>query len=110
MNNRCRRSQGIQGQDTSVVTLNDLMPGESGIVSELRSPDGIQQRLMDMGIIEGARVQMIRPAPLNNPVEIRVFGALLALRRQEADMILIHRCGEQQHERKTHRHRAGRKS
>lgn len=91
-------------------TVNDLIPGEWGIVKEIQGPDLIRQRLMDFGIIEGVRVDMIRSAPLNDPVQIKVRETLLALRRNEARKLILEWNGEKYRERKTHRHRFGRKS
>ena len=65
---------------------------------------------MDLGIIEGAKVEMVRPAPLGDPIQIKVLDTLLALRKNEARMLLIESNGEFSHGRKAHRHRFGRKS
>ena len=92
----------------TIKTVNDLPPGGFGIITEIHADDRIKQRLMDMGIIEGATVEMIRPAPLGDPIQIRVFNTLLALRRREASMLVIENIGETTHGR--HRHRYGRKS
>ena len=91
-------------------TVNDLLPGEWGIIKEIHTTDFIRQRLMDLGIIEGVRVDMIRSAPLGDPVQIKVRDTLLALRRNEARKLILEWNGEKHHERKTHRHRFGRKS
>ena len=91
-------------------TVNDLLPGEWGIVKEIQASDLMWQRLMDFGIIEGVRIDMIRSAPLGDPVQIKVRDTLLALRRNEASMLILEWNGEKHHERQTHRHRFGRKS
>jgi len=87
-------------------TLNDLMPGDSARIASFRGSERIRQRLMDLGLIEGARVEMLGAAPLNDPIQVKVMGAMLALRRCEADMILI---GEEiRGGRRRNRHRSGR--
>ncbi len=91
-------------------TVNDLLPGEWGLIKEIQGSDLIQHRLMDLGIIEGVRVDMIRSAPLNDPVQIKVRETLLALRRSEARKLILDWNGEKYHGRKPHRHRFGRKS
>ena len=91
-------------------TLNDLLPGESGIVKRINVAGHIKQRLMDMGIIEGVEVEMVRSAPLGDPIQIKVLDTLLALRRNEARMLIIDYNGERPHGPKAHRHRFGRKS
>ncbi len=94
-----------------LITINDLPPGGCGVVKKINADDNIRQRLMDMGIIEGVKVEMIRPAPLGDPIQIKVFNTLLAIRRNEARSIIIDHHGEKPHGRKkAHRHRFGRKS
>ena len=91
-------------------TVNDLNPGEWGFISKIKAAESIRQRLMDLGIIEGVRVEMVRPAPLGDPIQIKVLDTLLALRRNEAGTLEIECDGEIPHGRKAHRHRYGRKS
>jgi len=91
-------------------TVADLTPGESATICALRGPVQLRQRLMDMGIIEGSRVEVIRYAPLGDPVQIRVYDTNIALRRTEARMLMIIRDGEPCHARKQCRYRFGRKS
>ena len=64
--------------------LSDLKPGNWGIIVQL--PDGIPSltRLRELGLLPGTRVQFVRRAPLGDPVEICVRGALLSLRETEA--------------------------
>lgn len=93
-----------------IKTVNDLNPGEWGFISDIKAVESIRQRLMDLGIIEGVKVEMIRPAPLGDPIQIKVLNTLLALRRSEADTLEIECDGEIPHGRKAHRHRYGRKS
>ncbi|MFC1692912.1 ferrous iron transport protein A [Candidatus Latescibacterota bacterium] len=93
-----------------VKTVNDMPPGGYGIIKEVNSSPNIKQRFMDMGIIEGAKVTMVRSAPLDDPVEIKVLGTLLALRRIEARTLVIDYLGVTPRDRKKHRYRFGRKS
>ncbi|MFC1490456.1 ferrous iron transport protein A [Candidatus Latescibacterota bacterium] len=90
-------------------TIKDLAPGMTGVISDIKTPAGIKRRLMDMGIIIGAKVEMIRSAPLGDPVEIKVHNTLIALRKSEAGLIFLEK-GHNHNERKQHRHRFGRKS
>ncbi|HRI87953.1 MAG TPA: ferrous iron transport protein A [Candidatus Hydrogenedentes bacterium] len=68
-------------------TLNQLKPGQTGIVSALRGDGAIHQRLQEMGIIEGASLEVIRMAPLGDPMEILVQGYHLSLRKSEAALV-----------------------
>ncbi len=92
-------------------TLNDLKPGETGLVLHITAPERMKNRLMDFGFIEGTRVQMLCSAPLGDPVLVRVFGASLALRRSEAEAIELNGIGgESSAGGKRNRHRFGWKS
>ena len=67
-------------------TLDKLKPGESGVVAALHGTGAIQQRLLEMGVIEGTEVSLIRLAPLGDlgsPIDLaRVFGGGDGLRAQ----------------------------
>ena len=69
--------------------LSDLEPGAWAVITRL--PDGIPSltRLREFGLLPGTRVQFVRRAPLGDPVEISVRGALLSLRTTEARQIEI---------------------
>lgn len=71
--------------------LSDLEPGAWAIIAQL--PDGMPSltRLREMGLLPGTRVQFVRRAPLGDPVEISVRGALLSLRDSEAALIEVDR-------------------
>jgi Fe2+ transport system protein FeoA len=93
-----------------MLTINDLAPGSNAVIKAITASGEVRQRFMDLGLFEGARVEMLCCAPLGDPVLVRVLGTMLALRRTEAATIEIeefhkgecHTCGKQ------HRHRAGR--
>ena len=91
-------------------TVNNLLPGDTGIIANINAPSNIKKRLMDMGIIEGVEIEMIRTAPLGDPIEIKVHNTLIALRKNEAGMLILDYNGEKRHARKRHRYRFGRKS
>jgi len=92
-------------------TLNDLEPGNGGLVLHLTGPEDIRQRLMDLGVIEGARIETLCCAPLGDPILVRVLGTVIALRRNEAAIIEVEPTdGESCGGGKRHRHRFGWKS
>ena len=49
----------------------------------------VSQRLMEMGLIEGAAVKVVRVAPLGDPLEVEVQGYYLSLRRSEAEKVEV---------------------
>ncbi len=71
--------------------LSELEPGAWAVIAQL--PDGIPSltRLREMGLLPGTRLQFVRRAPLGDPVEICVRGALLSLRDKEAALIEVDR-------------------
>jgi len=73
------------------MTLQDLRPGESGKILEFEiSP--VTDRLMEMGMIPGAIVRVIRLAPLGDPIDLKIQGYHLSIRKNDAAKILVSRC------------------
>lgn len=71
-------------------TLNDLKPGQRACIRRHRSDGGVRQRLLDLGLMPGVEVTLVRSAPLNDPVELKVEASSISLRRKEAGTIEIH--------------------
>jgi ferrous iron transport protein A len=71
------------------LTLSGLAPGETARV--VRVEGAARQRLQEMGLIRGTVVQFVRAAPLGDPIEVRVRGYHLSLRRQEAEAVVVER-------------------
>jgi ferrous iron transport protein B len=71
------------------VPLTSLMPGDSGRVAGI-APGRARERLMEMGITAGTLIELVRFAPLGDPVDVRVRGYRLSLRRRHAEKILVH--------------------
>ncbi len=78
--------------------LGELKKGQSGRILSVekdREGDGfsderLAQRLMEIGLLEGSQVEVVHEAPISgDPIVVRVRGALIALRRNEANRILI---------------------
>ncbi len=69
--------------------LLDLKPGQSASVRKVCCQAGIKCRVMDMGVVPGAEVQLVRYAPMGDPVIIKVGSYLLSLRKSEAAEILV---------------------
>lgn len=75
-------------------TLAEMKPGEFGVVTKVNGTGNIKYRLIDMGVVKGSRVQVIKYAPMGDPIEIKVKGFTLALRKNEAAMIEVEMGGE----------------
>jgi Fe2+ transport system protein FeoA len=65
--------------------------GERNVVCRVSGSGPIRQRLLELGVTSGATVEVIRFAPLGYPIEVRVRGYHLSLRRQEAESIWVRR-------------------
>ena len=68
-------------------TLDQLRPKETGIVATLHGEGSVYQRLLEMGVIDGTPVEVLRYAPLGDPMEIYVRGFHLTLRKSEAALV-----------------------
>ncbi len=69
--------------------LTSLSVGAAGTVTAIKVPNESRPRLMEMGLLVGTNVELVRFAPLGDPVEIKVRGYHLTLRRHEAELILV---------------------
>ena len=70
------------------MTLKDLLPGESGTVSGFDG-QGKLSRLMEMGLLPGTKVEVVRLAPLGDPMDLKVRGYHLSIRKAEAARIRV---------------------
>ncbi|WP_251425405.1 FeoA family protein [Veillonella agrestimuris] len=71
----------------AVKKLKDMAVGESGTIVTLHGSGNVKHRLIDMGLVQGTKIQVVKFAPLGDPVEIKVKNFALALRVSEAGMI-----------------------
>ena len=75
--------------ERGAATLNTLPHGVEARVVSVEGEGAVARRLMEMGVVPGAPVCVIKAAPLGDPIEVRVRGYHLALRRAEAQTILV---------------------
>lgn len=72
------------------VSLNTLLPGERGTVHRINNTlTNVRQRLLEMGLIKGTHVELIRCAPMGDPIEVKVRGYRLSLRKREAEAVIV---------------------
>lgn len=79
----------------STISLTDLPEGLDALVTAVKGDGTAVRRLMEMGVVPGAPVRVIKSAPFGDPIEIRVKRYHLALRKNEAAAVTveIHRPG-----------------
>ena len=70
-------------------TLSDATIGETVKTARLEGEGALRRRLMDMGIIKGTKINVKKAAPLGDPIEVRVRGYELSLRKSEAESIVL---------------------
>ena len=74
---------------SSNCTLSTLPVGSEARVVSVNATNGIARRIMEMGVVPGVTVSVVKAAPFGDPIEIRVRGYSLAMRRTEADAIEV---------------------
>lgn len=74
---------------SSSIKLTQLAIGASAVVREFPKTGPAFVRLREMGLLAGTRITLIRTAPLGDPLEIKVRGYNLTLRKSEADHVLV---------------------
>jgi len=70
-------------------SLSDLRPGEKGRIIKVEAHGALRRRILDMGMVPGSDVEMERYAPLGDPIEIKLKGYHLSLRKGEAAVIVL---------------------
>jgi ferrous iron transport protein A len=69
--------------------LSALRPGEQATIGRVNGHGPVRRRLLELGLTPGTPVMLVRLAPLLDPMEIRVRGYQLCVRRSEADSVLV---------------------
>lgn len=70
-------------------TLDQLRPGQGGRILAVEGADGLVQRLMEMGLLEGEWVEVVGIAPLGDPIDVRLGDYRLSLRLSEARRVQL---------------------
>lgn len=70
-----------------MMTINDLKPGQSAVIKKVGGEGALRQHFLDMGVIPGVEVTLIKLAPMGDPMEVRLHGYELTLRLSEAEKI-----------------------
>ena len=69
--------------------LSELKPKERGTIVKVGGGGPVRRRILDMGVVPGTEVEVVRVAPLGDPVELLIRGYHLSLRKEEAREILV---------------------
>jgi Fe2+ transport system protein FeoA len=66
-----------------------LKAGQTATVRKIYSKDGERRRMVDLGILPGTRIENVMSSPLGDPIAYRIRNAVIALRREQAQMIEV---------------------
>lgn len=89
-----------------VMTLKDLAIGKSAVIKTVGGEGSLRQHFLDMGVIPGAEVTVVKFAPMGDPMELQIHGYELTLRLAEADKIEVEEIDARS---KPYGHRRGRR-
>lgn len=69
------------------MTLNQVKPGEGGIIASIGGEGALRRRLLDMGLTPNTKVTVRKVAPMGDPIELFLRSYVLTIRRDDADKI-----------------------
>ena len=72
-----------------VRTLSSLSPGETAVIQTFNADLNLQSRLVEMGILPGVEIRLIKKAPFQGPIEFKIRGYEVSLRYGDAEQILV---------------------
>ena len=70
-------------------TLDKIKPGQTVRVTKLGGEGAVRRRIMDMGLTKGTKVLVERMAPLGDPMELKLRGYSLSIRKADAGLIEV---------------------
>ncbi len=73
----------------NVTYLSELKPKVKGEIKKIENCGNLKRKLLDMGVIPGSLFEIIKVAPLGDPVDVKIKGYHLSLRKEEAQKIIV---------------------
>ena len=80
------------------MTLKELAIGESAVIVSVGGEGALRQHFLDMGVIPGAEVTLVKYAPMGDPMELRIHGYELTLRLADAQRIEVQAAADREQE------------
>jgi len=80
-------------QEKTITSLDQLVVGEEARITSIAAVGALRRRLMDMGLTKKVPLKVVKLAPLGDPIEIRIRGYELSMRKDEAVHILVEKEG-----------------
>lgn len=84
------------------MTLNQLPPGKTAVITGISVPHALRCRLLDLGMVPGTRVTIRKFAPFGDPMELSLRGYTLVIRRDAAEKITIRPLSDRDRESAAH--------
>ena len=72
-----------------IIGLNEVKPGQKARIVNIIGRSGVNKRIADMGVVPGTTVEVQRVAPLGDPIDVKLKGYHLSLRKEEASKIMV---------------------
>lgn len=69
------------------LSLDQFNPPDVVLITNVRGSGIVRRRMLDLGLVPGTRVEIIRRSPLGDPTAYKIRGAIIALRREESSQI-----------------------
>ena len=85
------------------MTLKDIAVGQSAVIRAVGGEGALRQHFLDMGVIPGAEVTVVKLAPMGDPMELEIHGYELTLRLADADKIQVEPIAARTHKRESAR-------
>ena len=73
----------------NLILLHELPRGSTGKVIKLNSKGSSRRRMLDLGLIEGTNVKLLRKSPQGDPIAYRIRGTIIAFRLEESSQIIV---------------------
>lgn len=73
----------------AIKSLDQLKPGERATIVKVGGEGPVRRRILDMGVVKGAEIEVVRVAPLGDPIEFLIKQYNLSLRGSEARQIQV---------------------
>ena len=75
--------------DAKTLNLSNIPSGTQAKVTAVGGKSVTTRRLMEMGVVPGVSVRLVKSAPFGDPIEVRLLGYSLAMRRSEAESVEV---------------------
>ena len=72
-----------------IICLSQFKINEQGVIHSVDGEGALRRRLFDMGVTKGATVKLTKVAPLGDPLQIKIRGYDLSLRKKEANLVFV---------------------